>query len=89
MKLSRTMFFWVVAIGFVAFLAYTSLKPQGVTCEVCVSFNGGARCAKASGPTKQATTETAQTAACGPLAAGMDQTIACGRTPPKSVSCGG
>ena len=89
MKISRTMLFWIFAIGFVALLAYTSIKPQGVTCEVCMTFNGGGRCAKASGPTKPAATETAQTAACGPLAAGMDQTIACGRTQPKSVSCTG
>jgi hypothetical protein len=88
-KLNRTMVFWIVALGFVALLVYTSIKPQAVTCEVCMSFNGGERCAKASGPTKDAATQTAQTAACGPLASGMDQTIACGRVDPKSVSCGG
>lgn len=89
MKIGRSALFWIIAAGFVAFLAYTSLKTQSTTCEVCMSFNGGERCAKASGPTKDAATETAQTAACGPLAAGMDQTIACGRTQPKSVTCTG
>jgi hypothetical protein len=89
MKISRTAVFWVIAAAFVAFLAYTSLRSQSATCEVCMSFNGAERCAKASGPTREAATETAQTTACGPLASGMDQTIACGRTEPKSVSCGG
>lgn len=89
MKISRTAVFWIIAAGFVAFLVYSSVKPQAVTCEVCMNFNGGERCAKASGPTKEAATETAHTAACGPLASGMDQTIACGRVDPKSVSCGG
>ena len=89
MKLSRTAVFWIVAVAFVAFLAYTSLKPQSVTCEVCMTFNGGDRCAKASGPTREEASETAQTAACGPLAAGMDQTIACSRTPARSTNCEG
>ena len=89
MKLSRTAVFWIVAAAFVAILAYTSLKPQQVACEVCVTFKGGDRCAKASGPTEEAARETAQTAACGPLSRGMDETIGCGRTTPRSVSCGG
>jgi len=89
MRFSRTLVFWVIAVAFVAFLAYTSLRSQQVTCEVCMSFNNGERCAKASGPNKDEATRTAQTAACGPLASGMDQTIACGRIEPKSVSCGG
>jgi len=31
--------------------------------------------------------EGAQTTACGPLASGMDQSIACGRVQPDSVQC--
>jgi len=87
--MNRKLLFWIVAIAFIGLLAYTTLKPQKVSCEVCVTFNGGDRCAKASGPTQDAATETAQTAACGPLASGMDQTIACSRTRPRSAQCGG
>jgi hypothetical protein len=87
MRLSRTAVFWVIAAAFVAFLAYSSLKVQQVTCEVCVDFKGGSRCAKASGPDEAAASETAQTAACGPLARGMDETIGCGRIRPTSVTC--
>lgn len=89
MKINRTAMFWIVAVAFVAFLAYSSVKRQQLTCEVCMTFGGGERCAKASGPTREAATETATTTACGVLAHGMDGTIACGRTPPKSVSCTG
>ena len=89
MRFSRSAVFWIVALGFVAFLAYTTLKPQQITCEVCVDFKGGNRCAKASGPDEAAAAETAQTAACGPLARGMDETIACGRLRPTSSSCTG
>ena len=66
MKLSRTAVFWIVAVAFVAFLAYSSIRRQALTCEVCMTFGGGDRCAKASGPTREAATETATTAACGP-----------------------
>jgi hypothetical protein len=89
MKLSRTALFWVIAAAFVAFLLYSTLRPQQITCEVCVTFQGGDGCAKASGPTAAEATETAHTTACGPLASGMDATIACGRTPPRSVTCTG
>ncbi|MGE0438900.1 MAG: hypothetical protein AB7L66_00160 [Gemmatimonadales bacterium] len=89
MKISRQAVFWIIAAGFVAFLAYTSVKSQGVECEVCMTFAGGERCAKASGPSKEDATQTAQTTACGPLASGMDQTIACSRAVPKSVTCTG
>lgn len=89
MKISRTAVFWIVAAAFVAFLAYSSVRTQGTTCEVCVAFGGGSRCAKASGPDRKSAAETAQTAACGPLARGMDQTIGCSRIEPTKVSCQG
>lgn len=89
MRISRAGVFWIIAAAFVAFLAYTSVRTQNVTCEVCMTFAGGERCAKASGPNRADATQTAQTTACGPLASGMDQSIACSRTPPKSASCTG
>jgi hypothetical protein len=89
MKSTRSLVFWVVAAGFVAYLLYATLRTQQVTCEVCMTFRGGSRCATASGPDREAASETAQTAACGPLASGMDETIACGRTAPTRVTCSG
>jgi hypothetical protein len=52
-----------------------------------MTFNGRTNCASAVGVTEQAAKEGAQTTACGPIASGMDQSIACGRTPPASVTC--
>jgi hypothetical protein len=89
MKLSRSAVFWIVAVTFVGFLLYSTLRTQQITCEVCMAFGTGSRCATASGPTAEAATATAQTAACGPLASGMDETIACGRTRPVSATCSG
>ena len=89
MKVSRSMVFWAIAAVFVAVLLFSTIRSQQVTCEVCVAFNGGQRCAKASGQDRSAATSAAQTTACGPLANGMDQTIACGRIVPASVTCTG
>jgi hypothetical protein len=89
MKLSRSAVFWIVAVAFVGFLLYSTVRTQQVTCEVCIAFGSGSRCATASGPTADAATTTAQTAACGPLASGMDESIACSRARPVSTTCSG
>jgi hypothetical protein len=78
----------VVALLFVGYLLYSTIRTQQVTCEVCVTFNGS-RCATASGPSREDAVQTAQTAACGPLANGMDESIACSRTVPTSIRCSG
>jgi len=46
-----------------------------------------AHCAKAAGRTVDQATEGAHTTACGPLASGMNEQIACQRTPPTRVQC--
>lgn len=89
MRMSRSAVFWIIAAAFVALLLFSTIRSQQVTCEVCVTFNGGTRCAKASGQDRRAASDAAQTTACGPLANGMDQTIACSRTVPTSVTCTG
>ncbi len=77
----------LVILGFIAFLLYATLEVQRVECTVSVEFQGGRRTATASGASEESATEQAQTAACGPLVQGMDESIACGRRPPASVQC--
>ena len=78
----------LIAIGiFGALLLFNTLRAQKVTCEVCVEFNGKRNCASASHETEDEARRTAQTTACGPLASGMDQSIACDRTPAVSAQC--
>ena len=74
-------------LAFVAVLLYGTLSAQKVECTVCVDYNGGHNCATASHSSEQEATQSAQTTACGPLARGMNESIACGRTPPVSVQC--
>ncbi len=77
----------LVIVGFIAFLVYATLEVQRVECTVTVAFQGESRSATASGANEQSATEQAQTAACGPLVQGMDESIACSRRPPTAVQC--
>ncbi len=77
----------LVIVGFIAFLVYSTLEVQRVECSVTVDFQGERRTATASGADEQSATEQAQTAACGPLVRGMDESIACSRRPPTARQC--
>jgi hypothetical protein len=74
-------------VAFIAFLLYATLEAQRVECTVSVDFEGERRTATASGASRESAIEQAQTAACGPLVQGMDESIACGRRPPTAVQC--
>ena len=85
---SRARLTTVLAIvAFIAFLLYATLEVQRVECTVTVEFQGQRRTATASGASEESATEQAQTAACGPLVQGMDESIACGRRPPAARQC--
>ena len=77
----------IVAL-FVGYLLWSTLGAQRASCEVCVEFAGGRNCATASGVASIEARRTAQTTACGPLAPGMDASIACGNRRPASSRCG-
>lgn len=76
-----------VIVAFLAFLLYATLEVQNVECTVTVEFKGEQRSATASGASEESATEQAQTAACGPLVQGMDESIACSRRPPAARQC--
>jgi hypothetical protein len=91
MALNRTTR-WLLAAGIVGFLAYVvvgSMARVERTCELCVEFNGRTECRRGAGATDQEAKDAAQTAACGVMAFGMDQSIACQRTVPTTVRCTG
>jgi hypothetical protein len=77
----------MVIVGFIVFLLYATLEVQRVECTVTVDFQGERRTATASGASEESATEQAQTAACGPLVRGMDESIACSRRPPTARQC--
>ena len=83
----KTLLTLAAILAFVGLLAWSTLSAQKVTCEVCVEFSGGRNCAKASHSSEAEAARTAQTTACGPLASGMSEVIACENRPEVSKSC--
>jgi hypothetical protein len=77
----------VAVLGFVALLLWSTLSSQRVECEVTVEFRGERRSATASAASEKDAAEQAQTAACGPMARGMDESIACSRVAPVTRQC--
>jgi len=75
----------VLAVLALFFVMTTAGAKQ--TCRVCMEFHGRSNCATAVGRDTHEATQTAQNTACGPLVQGMDQTIACGNTPPSVAQC--
>lgn len=79
-----------IAIGaafllFVGILVYASLGLGRVTVEACIEFKGRTGCGTAAAPTEEEAIRTASDNACALIASGMTDSIACSRTPPKSV----
>lgn len=77
----------IVVAAVAALFFYLTTARASARCDVCVTFRGRTNCASAAGRTEREAHEGAQTTACGPLASGMDESIACGRTPPASAQC--
>ncbi len=83
----RTAIAIAVVAGFTALLAYTTLSAQKTECFVKVEYNSLTDSATASAATKDEAIKQAQTTACGPIAKGMNESIACGRLQPVEVRC--
>jgi hypothetical protein len=78
---------FLLVTAFAVFLLWSTLASQHVECTVAVAFNGRRGTATASGASESDALREAQTTACGPLAQGMNESIACGRIPPLSRQC--
>jgi hypothetical protein len=80
----------LVGLGFVAligFIIYSATGLAQVSCEVCVEFHGKTSCQPAAGTNQEEAVRTAEGIACAELASGRTESIACERTPPKSIAC--
>jgi len=75
----------VIAVALLFFYMTTAHADQ--ECNVCVEFQGRSNCAAAVGRTVSEATETAHRTACGPVARGMNESIACDNRAPVSVQC--
>ena len=77
----------LVLLAFAGFLLWSTLSSQRAECTVTVAFNNAQNTATASATSEADATREAQTAACGPIAHGMNESIACSRVPPVSRQC--
>jgi hypothetical protein len=77
----------LILLGFGVFLLWSTLTSQQAECTVTVAFGGVQGTGTASAASETDAVREAQTAACGPLAQGMNDAIACSRTPPVSRRC--
>jgi hypothetical protein len=77
----------LVVLAFGVFLLWSTLSSQRAECTVAVAFGGARGTATASAASEPDAVREAQTAACGPLTQGMNDRIACSRTPPISRRC--
>lgn len=77
----------LIVLAFGAFLLWSTLSSQHAECTVTVTYGGVRGSGKASAATEEDAVREAQTAACGPLTRGMNDRIACSRTPPVSRRC--
>jgi hypothetical protein len=77
----------LVVLAFAGFLLWSTLGSQKVQCTVTVAFSGAQGSGSASAASESDAMREAQTAACGPLAQGMNDRIACSRIAPVSRQC--
>jgi len=84
----RSTLYGIAAVLAVAALFFVMTTARAkVLCRVCLDFRGRTNCATALGASADAAREGAQATACGPIASGMDEQIACGRAAPAVVQC--
>ncbi len=76
----------MLVAGFVAYLIYSTMGQSKFRVEACMEFQGRESCKTASGPTEQQALRMAIETACAQIASGMTESMACDRTPPKSIN---
>jgi hypothetical protein len=69
------------------FLIRGSMSVVQAECQLCVEFRGQETCRTGSGATRADAARAAQRAACAVMARGMNESIACQDTPPKTLQC--
>ena len=77
----------IAVVGLAGFLLWSTLGAQRAECRVCVEYGGLRNCATATAANEQEAARSAQNTACGPLARGMNSSIACGNQQPLSAEC--
>ena len=72
---------------FMGFVVYRSFHLQGVSCEVCIAYNGLSQCRTVEGERQEDVLQAAANNVCAFLANGVTDGMACMRTPPTRSDC--
>jgi hypothetical protein len=75
--------FVLIVLGVIVYSTLTLTKHR---LEVCVQFNGKTNCKTASAVTEEFAQQTAISNACGEIAFGVTETVACEHTVPVKVT---
>lgn len=67
-------------------IVYSSFNLAKYRLEVCVQFNGKTNCKTASAVSEEFAQQTATANACGEIAFGVTETVACEHAPPAKVT---
>lgn len=80
----------LVGIGIViiilGIMVYSMMNLSANRVEVCIQFNGVTTCKIARGATQEDAVRTATTNACGEIASGVTDTMACLRSEPTKLT---
>lgn len=69
-----------------AIMVYSSMSLAATRVEVCVEFKGVTNCKIARGATQDAAIRTAIENACGEMASGVTESLACTRSVPTRIT---
>ncbi len=86
-KLGRVLALIVALAAFAVYIVMGSMQTVQAECELCVTFQGRTECRRGSGADQEEARRAAQKAACAVMAAGMNESIACGNVVPTNVQC--
>jgi hypothetical protein len=75
--------FVLIVLGVIVYSTLTLAKHR---VEVCIAFNGRTNCKTASATTEEFAQQAAVTNACGEIAFGVTETVACEHTPPVKIT---
>ncbi|MDQ6759510.1 MAG: hypothetical protein M3Z32_06545 [Acidobacteriota bacterium] len=75
----------VFVLAVLGVILYSTMNLAKFRVEVCVTFNGRSDCRIASADTEEHALRTATSNACGLLASGVTDTLACEHSVPTSV----
>jgi hypothetical protein len=76
----------VFVLVFLGVIVYSTMNLSQNRVEVCMTFKGQTVCRIASATTREFALRTATSNACGDLASGVTESMACAQTEPSKVT---